>query len=444
MTTRAGWVKSRKAGLGLVAAVLAWVAITPVTALASNDPGFGQQWALSGATSSINAPQAWCASTGAGVLVADVDTGADFGHPDLAGKLTPGAAFLSGNGSQSGTAVQDGYGHGTMTTGIITADTNNGIGIAAVAPNSHALIVKVLDDSGQGYASDVAAGVRYAADQGAKVINLSIGSDLPVLNQLLGGSPVPGAIKYAFDKGAIVAAAAGNTSYASSDYNTVAQYALVVGALRRDGTKAGYSTTGNIYAPGGDGNQDANNWILSTTTGSAYAIGTGTSFAAPQAAGTLALLVAKGYSPAAARQRIIDTAVNRNGLPELDAAGALGSSAGCPGTPAVGSPASASSSGGLKLKTLRPVAAAVAAAPPSPSPAPAPSVSPSTLFNVVPNNSPDVAPGATLAQAPPPPGPTPAPLVGGLALLGAIAGYGATWGAMMLVRVAASAAAGPG
>src|ERR1700730_4836635 len=166
MTTRAGWVKSRKAGLGLVAAVLAWVAMTPLTALASNDPGFGQQWALTGATSSINAPQAWCASTGAGVLVADVDTGADFGHPALAGKLTPGAAFLSGNGSQSGTAVQDGYGHGTMTTGIITADTNNGVGIAAVAPNSHALIVKVLDDSGQGYASDVAAGVRYAADQG--------------------------------------------------------------------------------------------------------------------------------------------------------------------------------------------------------------------------------------------------------------------------------------
>ncbi|MDP9325086.1 MAG: hypothetical protein M3O87_00940, partial [Candidatus Dormibacteraeota bacterium] len=157
--------------------------------------------------------------------------------------------------------------------------------------------------------------------------------------------------------------------------------------------------------------------------------------------------VAKGYSPSAARQRILDTAVNRNGLPELDAAAALGSSAGCPGTPAVGTPTpgAGAGSGGIKPKVIRPGGSnTVATAAASPSPSPAPSPSPSPIFNVLPNNSPDVPPGTTLAKAPPAPGPTPVPLVGGLALLGAIAGYGATWGAMMLVRVATSAAAGPG
>jgi serine protease len=432
-------VTGTRAGFGLLTAVLLWAALTPLAALASSDPGFAEQWALTGATPSINAPQAWCASTGAGILVADVDTGADLNHPDLAGKLTPGAAFLGGSGAQtgSGNAVQDGYGHGTMTTGIITANTNNGVGIAAVAPSTRALIVKVLDDSGNGYANDVAAGIRYAVDAGAVVINLSIGSDVPVLAHLLGGSPVPDAIEYAYSRGAMVAAAAGNTSYASSDYARVADHALVVGALRRDGTRAGYSTVGNIYAPGGDGSTaDPASWVLSTTTGGGYAIGTGTSFAAPQAAGALAMLVAKGYSPIDARQRILDTAANRNGLPELDAAAALGSSAGCPGTPPAGTSV-ASGSGGLKPKPLRPAAAT---APPSPStalsPAPSPSPSPTPIFGVVPNSSPDVAPGSELAAAPPAQPGASLPLVGALALLGVAAGYGVTWGAIFLARIA--------
>ena len=101
---------------------------------------------------------------------------------------------------------------------------------AAVAPSAQALIVKVLDDTGRGYESDVAAGIRYAADQGARVINLSLGPEVPVLNNLT-GSPVPGAITYAVQKGAMVAAAAGNTAFAPSDYNAVAGEALIVGAL---------------------------------------------------------------------------------------------------------------------------------------------------------------------------------------------------------------------
>src|SRR5439155_14832904 len=109
---------------------------------------FHAQWYLTGATSAINAPSAWCRGTGAGVVVADVDTGADFGHQDLAGKLIAGAAFIGGGGSQSGSgqaAVQDDEGHGTSTSGLIVANTNNGVGIASVAPDARVLVVKVLD-----------------------------------------------------------------------------------------------------------------------------------------------------------------------------------------------------------------------------------------------------------------------------------------------------------
>ena len=357
MTGRGRRVTGRKAAFGLGTALLLWLALTPLTALATNDPGFNEQWALTGGPASINAPQAWCASSGVGVLVADVDTGADFGHPDLAGKLTPGAAFLSGNGTQSGSgaaAVQDGNGHGSMTTGLIAASTGNSAGIAAVAPGSHALIIKVLDNSGSGSANDVAAGIHYAVDAGARVVNLSIGSDLPVLANLLSGSPVPSAIDYAYQHGSMVAAAAGNTSYASSDYAGIASEALVVGALDRNGNRASYSTAGNIYAPGGDaggGTPTSYTSMLSTFTGGGYAAGDGTSFAAPEAAGTLALLMAQGYSATDARQRILSTTANRNGLPELDAAAALGSSAGCPGTPAVGATGGAGpGQGGLRVR----------------------------------------------------------------------------------------------
>lgn len=302
----------------------------------------GDQWALTGATASINVPPAWCASTGAGITVGDVDTGANFDHPDLAGKLVPGAAFLNGNGAQSGSgqaAVQDDNGHGSMTTGIMVADTNNnGRGIAAVAPDAKALIIKVLGSNGSGNSSDVSAGIHYAVDNGAKVINLSIGSDVPMAG---GVSGIPSAVDYAAQQGVAMALAAGNNMLPVTDYVRIANKALVVGALNPDGSVAYYSTNGagvNIFAPGGDdsGGSDVKHLIVSTWwTGSdsnVYGIGEGTSFAAPQVAGVLALLMAKGYSAAGARSQILSTAVMRNGVPELDASRALGSTSDC-GTP---------------------------------------------------------------------------------------------------------------
>jgi subtilisin family serine protease len=323
-------------------AVLAALFVLAPGALAAmsdhpDDPYFTahDQWALAGSPASINAPAAWCASTGAGILVADVDTGADFSHPDLAGKLVAGDAFLNGTGQPSGSgvaAVSDDNGHGTMTTGLIVADTNNGAGIASVAPGAKALIVKAIDSSGSANDNDVSAGIEWAVDHGARVINLSLGSDIPLTGDM---SSMTSAIDYAYRHGAAVALAAGNNSLPLTDYqiSQIANEALVVGALGPTGGVAWYSTSGlgvNIYAPGGDdtyGN-DVRGEIVSTQRGGGYGISEGTSFAAPHAAGVLALLMAQGMNNVQARQRVLDTADMSSGLPQLDAARAVGGCAG--------------------------------------------------------------------------------------------------------------------
>ena len=434
----------KRASAVALVATTSWALLATIGASASNDPYFSVQWGLSGATASINAPQAWCANTGSGALVADVDTGANFGHEDLAGRLVPGAAFTGGNGQMTGSgqsAVQDGYGHGTMTTGLMVANKDNGLGIAGVAPSARALVVKVFADDGSGTTTDGGAGIRWAADNGALAINASFGSDLAGLgvpNPL--DSSISNAVTYATQHGAMVALAAGNSSLPASEYQRVSSVALVVGALTRDGAAASYSTSGvgvNIWAPGGDGSGGGPSVdIVSTYKGAAnaYATAAGTSFAAPHVAGTLALLISKGYSPAAARQRILSTAVTRSGLPELDAAAALGTSAGCSSAPPTTNNPSVSGvpSAGGNRGTTRPGPAGPA---PSPSASPSPSPSPSAEVALVPSGGDHLAPGTTLATAPPPKTPGwPGPVLGAFVILGAAAGFGGTAGALRYLR----------
>lgn len=345
-------------GIGF-AAVVAALGVTTLGAAAGtstpNDPVFPKQWALAGSAAAINAPGAWPVATGYGVLVGDVDTGANFANPDLQGKLVPGAQFLScpgaGTGpigeSPSGTgqaAVQDDVGHGSMTTGIVVAGTNNGQGIAAVAPDAKALIVKVLartiqNDSngnpqyayGSGCDNDVGAGIQWAVDHGAQVINLSIGSEVPLTGSV---GDITNAITYAWNHDVAVAVAAGNNQLPVSDYSTIQNEALVVGALGPSGSVAYYSTKNvgvNLYAPGGDdnngANQDIQHLVVSTGWrdpqfgGGDYTMGQGTSFAAPQAAGVLALLRSCGFGGQAAVQRVKSIAANHGN--HLDAGATL-------------------------------------------------------------------------------------------------------------------------
>jgi serine protease len=330
-----------------------WAAVVPVILLFSspafastsypNDYFFaaGRQWALSGSAASINAPAAWCVSTGAGVTIGHVDTGADFSHPDLHGKLIAGAAFVKGDGSMTGQgpgAVQDDNGHGTSTAGILVATTDNREGVAGVAPDARALVVKVLDQGGAGYSSDIAAGVRWAVDHGAQVINISIGFDRPLIGQA--PDNIPRAVAYAAEHQVAVAVASGGTPlpFTTEQVDQIASQALVVGPLTPDGEVAPYAgdpTGVNIYAPGGGSQQDdgSQHFVVSThwseKSPGGYIFAEGASVASPHVAGVLALLMAKGYTAPQAREQILTTATRLKGIPQLDAARALGAGGLC-------------------------------------------------------------------------------------------------------------------
>jgi serine protease len=323
----AGW--GRRATLRRVLAFIGLVALVaaPVAANAlgsnPNDPLFPKQWGMR----LIGAPTAWATGTGQGVTIAVVDTGVDFGHPDLAGKVLPGYNYIA-----PGSAPQDDYGHGTHVAGIAAADTNNGIGVAGVAPGASIMPVKVLDSSGGGSIDTVAQGIDYAADHGAQVINLSLGSDL----QSLSGAPakLTAAVEYAWSKGSICVLAAGNGGLLGlfgSGYSN--QHALVVTALTPQDTEASYATgvgsvMWGISAPGGanDGNPDDD--IVSTywdgTKSDPHIYGTlaGTSMAAPHVSGAAAILRGLGLSPQQTIDRLLSTAKNL-GSPSTYGAGQL-------------------------------------------------------------------------------------------------------------------------
>ncbi len=202
----------------VAAAALTAVAMTaaPASAATPNDPLYAQQYG----PQQVHAEQAWATSTGAGAVIAVVDTGVDLTHEDLSSKLVSGATFIGcnpscGNGDWKGPdgVAQASDNHGTHVSGIAAAATGNGIGIAGVAPDAKIMPVKVLED-GSGAYEDIANGVRWAADNGADVINLSLGGlQGTQLLSLLGlETALQDAIVYAKGKGVAVIAAAGNDS----------------------------------------------------------------------------------------------------------------------------------------------------------------------------------------------------------------------------------------
>jgi subtilisin family serine protease len=273
---------------------------TPNDGLYATDPSFGVgQWGLRAA----HVDQAWDVVRGSpSVIVAIIDTGVDATHPDLSGVLLPGATFVSSPDPScaAGSTVDD-DGHGTHVAGLIGANANNGTGIAGVAFGVHILPIKALDCTGAGLLSDVARGLVWATDHGARIVNISLGADADV-------AVLHDAIKYAVAHNVLVVASAGNCGLASvrcaavnaPQYPAAYPESLAVAATGTSDQHATFSNVDPYVAISAPGTTIWSTTPTYPTTLSranpgtqTYAAFTGTSQAAPLVAGIAALLLSQ-------------------------------------------------------------------------------------------------------------------------------------------------------
>jgi serine protease len=274
---------------------------------APNDPCFRYQWHLR----KLGLPEAWKLGTGKGVVVAVIDTGVTK-VADLANtRFVPGYNFVANNADAS-----DDHGHGTHVAGTIAQSTNNKLGVAGVAPDAAIMPLKVLSARGSGSVAAIAQSIRWAADHGANVINMSLGGPSPI-------GTMASAIKYARGKGVVVVAAAGNDGKGRVSYPARYPGVFAVAATQFDDATTFYSNWGpeiDVAAPGGNVRVDQNgdgqpDGVLQhtidpkNTSRTDYLWFMGTSMATPHVAGVAALVMSTGVrKPEAVEELMTSTA----------------------------------------------------------------------------------------------------------------------------------------
>ncbi|WP_353931151.1 S8 family peptidase [Okeanomitos corallinicola TIOX110] len=305
-------------GYGLVNAGKAVSTVTGESPYVDAPPLGGNNWGAD----LVKAPTAWQNGyTGQGIIVAVLDTGVDYNHNDLNSNIWINTKEIAGNGIDddgngfvddvrgwnfdgNNNNVLDDESHGTHVAGTIAAK-NDGNGVTGIAYNSQIMAVKVLDENGSGSYSNIANGVRYAVDNGANVINLSLGGNS-------GNNTLKSAIEYASNKGVIVVMAAGNEGASQPSYP--ARYAndfgIAVGAVNQSNQFTDFSNRSGsqeikyVTAPGED--------IYSTVPNNKYATYSGTSMAAPHVAGVVALMLSANpnLTDSQVRDIIVNTSEN--------------------------------------------------------------------------------------------------------------------------------------
>jgi len=290
--------------LALLAAVAALAVPAAAAAFANTEPDAAKEWYL-------DQDQAWSfwptMPSLAPVKVAIIDSGIDGTHPDLAGRVVAARSFVGGS------PYRDEQGHGTFVAGEIAANPTNAIGMAGLAFNARLIVAKVVAADGEVSLPAEVAGIRWAVDQGARVVNLSLGGVRDPLNPSFDTySPLErAAVEYAYSKGAVVVAAVGNGTQSPSipwryaAYPAALPHVIGVAAVRRDGSVPDYSNRDAVYvdvaAPGDNMFSTIPASLVADDSGCTDAYSDcgplelrdaiGTSFATPQVSAAAALLL---------------------------------------------------------------------------------------------------------------------------------------------------------
>lgn len=352
-----------------------------------NDPSFSSQWGLT----KIQSPGAWDVTHGASnVDIAIIDTGINYTHPDLVAKISASVnCTVSSSCPSMNTTDPDG--HGTHVAGIAGALTNNSIGVAGTAWEARLMSVKALDDFGSGYYSWIANAIYWATDNGAEVINMSLGGSSS-------SDTLRNAVDYAWNHGVVVVAAAGNSGRNRASYPAYYSNAIAVAATDQNDKKASFSNYGSwvdLAAPGV--------FILSTYHGG-YDYLSGTSMSTPFASGLAALLKGQnpGWNNSQIRNQIEQTADTISGTGSywthgrINACSAVGCDVGGGGSTPTNTPTPTTTNTPTPTVTPTPIPNATN----TPTPSPTPEATPTFTPTPTPMNTPTPTPTPTSSPKP--------------------------------------------